>query len=55
VFHVVISTVSTGRVQRRQFDYRSAAEKWARRIEALALRSRIGLRSVRVELYRVAA
>jgi hypothetical protein len=53
MFDVIISTVSSGRVRRRRFDNRIAAERWAHHIEALARRFRLGLRAIRVELVRV--
>jgi hypothetical protein len=47
---VVTSTVSTGRVSRRQFPTVAAAEKHARRREEVAARSKAGLRGIRVEI-----
>jgi hypothetical protein len=55
MYDVVVSTCSTGRVRRRRFPSRSAAEAWARRAESIALRFRLGLRGIRVEFVRVAA
>jgi hypothetical protein len=54
VFDVVVSTVTTGRVQRRRFPDRSRADAWVRRLESIARRYRAGLRGIRVEVYRVA-
>jgi hypothetical protein len=55
VYDVILSTVSSGRVRRRRFPSRAAAEAWAGRAERAALRFRVGLRSIRVEVIRVAA
>jgi hypothetical protein len=50
MFQAVISTVSSGRVRRRAFASRPAAERWVRHVEELASRTRRGLRSIRLEV-----
>jgi hypothetical protein len=55
MYDVIVSTVSSGRVRRRRFPRRAEAEAWAGRAERAALRVRVGLRSIRVEVVRVAA
>jgi hypothetical protein len=54
MFDAIVCTVSTGRVRRRRFGSRRAAEAWVRQLEAVARQFRRGLRGIRVELYHVA-
>jgi len=55
MYEAIICTVTTGRVRRRRFLNRDAADKWVRRIEDTARRFRLGLRGIRIEVGRVAA
>jgi hypothetical protein len=52
MFDVIVSTVSSGRVERWPCDTRAAAEAMAARCEEVAARWKVGLCSIRVEVVR---